>query len=175
MKWKPIIFATLGIIIAVPLLLPEIDTYWPHTQNDVITGVFKDGEIYSVIQNPQSATAQRLHSIYSGSETLDGYTNDAPVSLLPQQIEAIQKLLDKPSSYVWGMRTTCIPDYGVLLNFSLHSNTVRVALCFRCNIVGVFDGNDRVDYWNFVGAVRPQFVAIAKEIFPNDKEIQGLK
>jgi hypothetical protein len=195
MKWKPIIFTLLGIIVVVLLFFPTqvYFLFYPHTQNDVIIQVFKDREIFSVIQNPQSVTAQLLHAkVASSSDTLevqlkdtagtgklDGYTKDAPVGLSPEEIQAIQKLLEKPMSYHWRMQPNCIPDYGVLLNFRLQGHTVRVALCFKCNMIGVFDGeDDSADQINSeydFQPMRPQLVAIAKGIFPNDKEIQALQ
>ncbi len=181
MKWKPIILVAFGIIVAALFFFPTqlYFLFYPHTQNDVVNQVFRDREVFSVIQTPQSVTAQLLHSKNGGSDTLDGYTKDAPVGLLPQQIQAIQNLLEKPASYHWGRRMTCIPDYGVLLNFRLQGDTVRVALCFKCNLIGVFDGNDdsaaQINHQSLVDTMRPQLVAICKEIFPNDKEIQGLK
>ena len=181
MKWKPIIFTLLGIIVVVLLFFPTqvYFLFYPHTQNDVIIQVFKDREIFSVIQSPQAVTAQLLHSKNGGSDKLDGYIEDAPAGLSPQDIQSIQNLLGKPASYRWGIGNTCIPDYGVLLNFRSQGHTVRVALCFKCNMIGVFDGDDdsadQINKEYLFDPMRPQLIAISKEIFPNDKEIQGLK
>jgi len=56
---------------------------------------------------------------------------------------------------------------------------VRLALCFNCNWLGIFDGadesagsiNSEMDF----DPIRSQLVAIAKAIYPSDSEIQGLK
>ena len=181
MNWKPIVFTLLGIIVVVLLFFP-MQVYWlfyPHTQQDVILQVFKDREIYSVIQDPQLVSVQRLHSKEGGTNKLDGYNKDSSVGPSPQEVQAIQSLLEKPASYRWGYGRTCIPDYGVLLNFRLQGHTVRVALCFKCNMIGVFDGNDdsadQINKEYLFDPMRPQLIAICKEIFPNDKEIQGLQ
>ncbi|HTR42140.1 MAG TPA: hypothetical protein VMH87_11045 [Pseudomonadales bacterium] len=181
MKWKPIIFTTLGIVVVALLFFPTqiYFLFYPHTQNDVVMQVFKDREIFSVIQTPQSVTAQLLHSKNGGSDTLAGYTKDALVGLSPEQIQAIQKLLEKPASYSWGIGNNCIPDYGVLLNFRLQGDTVRVALCFKCNMMGVFEGDDdgaaQINREYLFEPMRSQLIAICKQIFPNDKEIQALQ
>jgi hypothetical protein len=220
-------------VIAVVLVFFHAQVYflfYPHTQDDVMIQVFKNREIFSVIQRPQSVTAQRLHPKYDSSGTSDGYTNNAPpglshqqiqaihspklsgytdtpvelspkeiqdlqnlsdsgilfgyakaapVGLSPEQIQTIQKLLEKPASYRWSRPVNCIPEYGVLFNFHSDGRTVRVAFCFRCGQLGVFDGEDdskeqinRVDMFN---PMRGRVLAICKEIFPNDKEIQELK
>jgi hypothetical protein len=240
MKWERIIFATLGVIFltlsvftVVQLLRsgPVYQLFHPHSQQDVITQVFKNREIFSVIQSPQSATAQRLYRKYDSSGTLDSYDSSAPASLSsqqtqaihsitldgstngtlgnlspreiqdlqnlansseldgytrgalvglsPQQIQIIQNLLGKPSSYHWGIGNNCIPDYGVLFNFRLQGHDVHVAFCFKCNLIGVFDGDDdsaeQINIKDQFDPMRSQLIALAKEIFPNDKEIQGLK
>jgi hypothetical protein len=178
MKWKPIIFAVPGIIIVVLLLLPWIDMYWPRTQNDVISDVFKDPEVFSVIQNPESVTAQRLHRKTFPALLLSDYDQDAPVTLTANEVQTLKRLLESPWSYDWGVRT-CGPDYGAVFRFRSHGHTVRVAVCYKCEEVGVFDGdNDGSRQINNTLVFKPmnsQLVAIAKEIFPNDKEIQGLK
>lgn len=175
MKWKPIILIALGVNVVVLLFFQ----FYPHTQQDVVRQVFKNREKFSVIQNPQLVTAELLHSKNGASPILDGYTKDAPVGLSPQEIQSIQNLLEKPASYHWGIGNGCMPDYGVLLNFRSQGHIVRVALCFKCDMFGVFDGdNDSAEQINreyIMDLMRPQLVAIAKEIFPNDKEIQGLK
>ena len=181
MKWKPIIIALLVIIVVALLFFPTqiYFLFYPHTQNDVVNQVFRDREVFSVIQTPQSVTAQLLHSKNGGSDTLDGYTKDAPVGLEPRQIQAIQNLLEKPGSYRWGVTRTCTADYGVLLNFRLQGQDVCVALCFKCNLIGVFDGDGdnakTISEGCLFDPMRPQLIAICKEIFPNDKEIQGLQ
>jgi hypothetical protein len=182
MNWKKLIIAGVVIVVLILLFFP-MQVYWlfyPHTKQDVILQVFKDREVLSVIQFSQSATAQRLHPKNGGgSDTLDGYTKDAPVGLSPQQIKSFQDLLEKPTSYHWGIGNSCIPDYGVLLNFRSEGETVRVAICFKCNMLGVFDGNDdsakQINSQYIIDPMRPQLIALAKQIFPNDKEIQGLQ
>lgn len=108
---------------------------------------------------------------------LSGYDLDPPVPLTAEQSAQIQKLLQSSSSY-WLVSKNCLPIYGVLYNFHSGKQTVRVALCFNCDILAVFTGEDtnqdEVGEENFDPAHR-KFAAIAKSIFPNDSEIQGLK
>jgi hypothetical protein len=181
MNWKRFIIVAFVILVFTLLFFP-MQVYWlfyPHTQNDVIQQVFKNREIFLVVQNPQTVTAQLLHSKDGGSDKLDGYTKDAPVGLSPEEIQGFQNLLKNPKSYRWGFGRTCIQDYGVLLNFRSQGDTVHVALCFKCNMLGAFEGDDdsagQINRESIFDPMRPQLVALAKEIFPNDKEIQGLQ
>ncbi len=128
MKWKPIIITVFVIVVVVLFHFSRCRFYWlfyPPTKNDVIIQFFKDREIFSVIQTPQSVTAQLLHSKNGSSDTLDGYTKDASVGLSDEEIQAIQKLLTEPASYRWGISGPCTPGYDLLLNFHLQGHDVR--------------------------------------------------
>ena len=67
----------------------------------------------------------------------------------------------------------------MVLNFHSKQSTLRIALCFDCDIAGIFDGEaENAQSINTGGDFDPmhkQLVRIAKSIFPNDSEIQALK
>ena len=179
MKWKLLIVAV-GIVIFVILFFP-MQIYWlfcPHTLQDVIQQVFKSRDIDCVIAYPQQVTAQRLHrnTEYGG---LDGYTKDPPVTISPEQVQQLKTLLQDPKSYDWGMGNNCVPDYAVLYSFRAEGHTVRVAFCFECNMIGVFDGQDdhagQINNRYMFKPMRAQVIALTKTIFPNDKTIQALQ
>ena len=121
---------------------------------------------------------RRHDSINPGA--LKGYDIAPEVPVAPREFQKIQQLLQQPSSYDWGpYEKGCIVDYGVVFTFRSEHRTVRVALCFNCNWLGVFDGldeslaniNSEMDF----DPIRPQLVAIAKAIYSDDPEIQSLK
>jgi hypothetical protein len=153
---------------------------WGHQQ--VIRYVFKNQEIFDVMTSSPQVTAQRLH-LKSDREKYDpdllsSYDQDAPVTLTANEAQTLRSLLQSPWSYDWDVQT-CGPEYGVVFRFQSHGHTVRVAVCYRCEELGVFDGDDDssrlINDTKVFKPMRPQLVAIAREIFPNDKEIQGLK
>ena len=150
----------------------------PHTQQELIQGVFAGQQNFDVVTSSPQVTVQRLHEKPDGRpDQLTGYTKDAPLTLSPEQARKIKDLLKSPSSYIWNLKSNCIPHYGVLFNFQSGGHTVRVALCFKCRIIAVFDGEDdnaKQISDGLFDPMRDQLVAISKTLFPNDKEIQAL-
>jgi hypothetical protein len=118
----------------------------PHTLKDVIQDVFKNRETFDTVALSSDVTAQRLHerkdpqNVYADPVLIRCYDKDKRVSVSPDNIKKIQKLLQDPASYDWDSIARCGPEYGVLLNFRSGGRTVRVALCFQCSQIGIFDG-----------------------------------
>ena len=181
-KWKSFILA-LGI-----LLLFAAIYYWRTrpTQQDVIQRVFGSQQMYDAFATSTNVTAQLLHlrpdfrfNENQNPSKLNGYLIDPPILLTSVQAQQIQHLLQTPSSYLFSRAAkSCLIDYGVLIAFHSGQQTVRVALCFNCDMLGVFIGeDDNLDSES--GAdfdpVHGQLVIIAKSIFPNDPNIQQLK
>ena len=77
-----------------------------------------------------------------------------------------------------GGAKACMPVYGVVFNFHSGTQTVRVALCFSCDMLTVFTGDD-INQEGVGGEdfdhVHGTFAAVAKSLFPNDPEIQNLE
>ena len=189
MKQKLIISA-LGI-----LLLSAAVYFWQSrpsspTQQDVIHNVFGGQNNYEVVITSTNVTAQLLHERReiefdvntNNHGKSNGYLIDPPVAVTSEQAGQIRQLLQSPSSFEFlflsGAAKACIPVYGVLFNFHSDQETVRVALCFNCDIIAVFTGedvnSDGVGGEDFDPS-HGKFIAIAKSIFPNDPEIQSLK
>ncbi len=141
-------------------------------------------KITDAVVSSQKATAQLLHKQHESQheakfEKLEGYTCDAEVRVSPADIEKIKKILQSPSSYRWNVASSCIPDYGVLLNFHSDQRSVQVALCFNCDLMAVFSGEEtpikRVSTGTIFTPRRAQLVPMMKTLFPNDRNIQELK
>jgi hypothetical protein len=180
-KWKLFILV-LGILVLTFLLFPmEIYRLFnPISQEDVVQKVFKGQENFDVVTSSQQVTAQLLHKIDERSGVnLSDYVKDNPILVSPAEFQKIKNLMRSPSSYRWDVGSSCIPDYGVLLIFRSGQRTVRVAICFKCELLAVFEGEDDngkvVSEDRIFSPMRPQLVTIAKSLFPNDKKIQGLK
>jgi hypothetical protein len=74
----------------------------------------------------------------------------------------------------------CAPSYAVLLNARSNQETVRVALCFECYTIGVYNtAHDDVRGVNkesdLVAPASATLANLIKELFPEDLAIQGLK
>jgi hypothetical protein len=165
------------IILFRPMTVYRMLLPWSH--EEVIEKVFKDQEIFDVMMNSPQVTAQRLHwSTDRDPDLLSGYTRDMPVTLTVRQTQQIKNLLQSPWSYLWDV-ASCGPNYGVLYNFESGGHTVHVAFCFRCNIIGIFDGDNdasnRINFTSQFNPMRQQVVILSKALFSNDKEIQALQ
>ena len=178
---KKKIFIGLGIAFAFFIFFctPLGWRLWPHTRQDVIERAFGNPQIFNVVMSSSQVTVQRLHDKPEGDQDLlADYTKDAPIPVSPEQAQKIKDLLESPSSYIWNFGRTCMPHYGVLFNFQSGGHTVRVALCFKCRIIAVFNGEDdnaqQINNPDLFDPMRDQLVAISKTLFPNDKEIQSL-
>lgn len=176
MKWKLVILA-FGILL---LFAAIYDWRTRPTQQDVIQKVFGNQQNYDTFVFSQKVTAQLLHKQDEANPIkLKGYNSDAPISLSSEEIQKIKPLLQNPPSYLWNIGNNCIPDYGVLFTFHSEQRTVRVAVCFKCNMLGVFDSKDdnagQINSEYIIDPMHAQLVALVKSIFPNDPTIQSLK
>jgi hypothetical protein len=177
---RNLLFIIAAILVAAILFFPK-QIYWlffPHTKQDMIEQVFRDREIYYVICFPQQVIAQRLHSKGSDAQKMSGYTKDEPIILTPDEVDALKTPLRVQSSYRWRINTSS-PDYDVLFTFRCDGRNIRVALSFKNNMLGVFDGEDdnaqQVNTEYLFDPMRDQLIAVAKKIFPDDKDIQALQ
>ena len=175
------LFYIIAAVLVVAILFFPKQIYWlffPHTKQDVIEQVFRDREIFYAICYPKQITAQRLHSKGNDPQKMSGYTMDEAVVLTPDEVDALKTPLKAQSSYLWRYSTTT-PDYNVLLTFHCDGRNIRIALSFKNNMLGVFDGEDdnaqQVNTEYLFDPMRDRLVAVVKKIFPDDKDIQALQ
>lgn len=179
MKWKSFILASVFLMSFVAGY-----KYWKNrpTQQDVIQQVFGNQQNFEVFTTSPQVTAQLLHLKRETRSfgKLKGYVSDTPIQLSSAQARQVRRLLQTPSSFKFSRaKKACIPDYGILFAFRSNQKIVSVALCFNCDILGVFDSdyenaesiNSEADF----DPVHGKFTAIAKSIFPNDPTVQSLK
>jgi hypothetical protein len=151
--------------------------------HNVAQRVFGSQELLDALNGAELVTAQRLHHrdrSYTALDRLDNYIHDEIVPVTAAQVLELKRLLQDQSSYVWSTDSekSCILDYGVLLTFRSPQRPVRVALCFNCLTLGIYDGAGNsakpVKSADF-GPARKQFSTVIKSIFPMDVEIQALR
>jgi hypothetical protein len=138
----------------------------------------------ALLQNVQSVQMFRLRS--DVRETSEERIQIADYPLLyegrsqgPAFSERIADVLRDPRLY-WGLNDlTCIPDPGVAFRLWNGKQSIEVLLCFHCGqmLVTTKDAGGRVTHKTYTEflSVRPRLVALAKEAFPADVEIQALK
>lgn len=183
MKWKLLFTLALILFIVFWMLLSSQiggSLFHRHTQQDVVQQIFTSSNIFNVVMSSQEVMAQILkNDPEDGFSLLAADSKYKPVILSPDQTQKFKELLGKPSSYIWGITTDCTAHYGVILDFSSGGHTVRVAFCFECHVMAVFDGDgenarDVSDSFLF-DPMRKQLMTLCKTLFPDDPKIQALK
>jgi len=94
-------------------------------------------------------------------------------SLTPPQIKTLQGLLDKALPYRSDPISNCRFNPGVALQFFKGGKSLNLLFCFSCD-EWAFENQGKMVYAQF-GSDRKALVALAKNLFPQDSEIQQLK
>ena len=159
--------------------------YWRSrpSKPDVPIAVFGSQQTLSSFLSAADITAERLYyrsASHQSAWGLDNYDRDAAIALSAGQARIVQQLFAQESFYGWRFAKMCAPNYGVLLTAHSGQSTVRVALCFECYILGVYDSADDTAKpvnreKDFVSPASQALVRLVRELFPNDPAIQSLK
>jgi len=145
--------------------------------------VFGGEQLRTTLTAATQATAQRLHGRENaplGSDRLGAYISGEAVPVAQATAQELKRLLIEPSSYEWrtDVAKSCILNYGVLVTFRSPGRALRVALCFDCGDLGIYNdtGDDvpPLHGGDFVPA-RKQLAKVVKTIFPDDAEIQAIR
>jgi len=111
----------------------------------------------------------------SGANRMHGYQITAgPVKLVPTQARAFSRLLTTPvSEFFRDAHKACILQPGIGLRFTKAEHVIDILLCFSCDEFAIYEDGRSINTEDF-DDVRPQLVKLAKQLYPNDKEIQAL-
>ena len=149
---------------------------------DFVQKVFGSQQVLDSFLASREVRVQRLHwrDEHLNPGILASYEQGQEVLVPSAESKQLQKLLQLPSSFDWGpYEKNCIVEYGLVFTFRSGPRTVRVALCFNCNWLGIFNGVDQsvsnINREMDFDPIRPQLIAIAKALYPRDPEIQSLK
>jgi hypothetical protein len=175
------------------LLLAMIVTA-PAYGHDVASAVFSDRKTLERFIAATDIRAERLFLKKSPDGTMAGdpgqlsnYTRGESTVIPEEAARELRTLFTAESSFLWhsepkdGLRQVkaCSPDYGALITFRGSAGAVSIALCFKCDLFGVFWGDGdkafRVNAEEDFDLIRPQLVALVKRLFPRDATIQSLK
>lgn len=140
-----------------------------------IVGLFGGVVSVNTVKDAAIVKAYRLrqpsyhHKLLSEYEMVAG-----PVDVSDAVATELRGLLFDPSSYDWASAKGGIPDYGVCIQFTHDASEVNVLFCFSCDILAVYYQGKLVEGVDF-DKIRPQLVAIVKQLFPEDRGIQALE
>jgi hypothetical protein len=178
----------------IALLLLAMITAAPAYAHDLAGAVFSDRRTYERFVAATEVTATRLLLKKAADGTIAGdpwqlsnYNRGDSTGVAQAEAQQLRTLFTSQSSFLWhsgsenGPRQikACAPDYGVLFMFRGSAGVVSIALCFRCDLFGVFWGEGdkafRVNAEEDFDRIRPQLVDLVKRLFPTDATIQSLK
>jgi len=130
----------------------------------------------SAMSSAAGITAYRLHSKPhkdgpSEAWALAGYTQGESVQLSNSQVTLVKQLLQQAPSYDFDVVSLCIPEYGVLLVFHAQLQDIRLALCFHCGQMAVFERDRTLNKLDNFFPMHPTLLSLAKALFPKDAEI----
>jgi len=106
-------------------------------------------------------------------ETIDEYQiKGKGVRLTADQIRSLNQLLFDDESYGWDNGKFCDFNPGVRIQFDSMQPALQIWLCFECNQLVVIRGEtyEGMDF----DPMRPQLLAIVKQLFPADTDVQNL-
>ena len=140
-----------------------------------LDSVFGTGGAQGVIAAPEEVQAFRLADKSFYQPTVADYKTAAgPIDVNKEIAQQTSKLLLEEKSYLWDVGKGCEPIFGVRLQFTKGDQRADVFFCFQCDILAVYFQGKPAGSEDF-DPIRPQLVAIMKQLFPDDEAIQGFK
>jgi len=110
-----------------------------------------------------------------GKESVGGYLVKGKAHKVDKdQLAKFTKVFKNPETYRFDVAKACIFGPGVIVRFTKGDSRVEVLLCFSCKELAIYVDGKETGFEDFDGA-KTELVALVKEIFPDDKEIQSLK
>ena len=146
------------------------------TRQDVVKEVFGGQENFDFMLAAPVVQACRLKLKVDPSESglvITDYEEGSFVPLREAQAGELRSVLQSPDSYLFTLAKSCAPIYGVRIRFQNKEESLDVDLCFSCDILTVSRHGEYVAGEDF-DPIRPKLVALCKQLFPGDSEIQQL-
>jgi hypothetical protein len=95
-----------------------------------------------------------------------------PVEVDSATADTMSRILQNPARYSWDAVKSCTFQPGLVLRFTGKSSTTDVLVCFDCDQLDIQRDGEVVGAKDF-GAT--SVLPIAKQLFPDDEQIQSLK
>jgi hypothetical protein len=137
--------------------------------------VFGDQATYDIVRAPDRVDAYRVGGWQTADPKTGGYKDLAgPITVPAEVVAKLSGILGDRRTFSFNLAKGCEFDPGVRLRFIKSDKSVDVLLCFHClELQVVRDGKQQggEDFDNQEAAL----IAIAKKLFPDDKDIVALK
>ncbi len=124
---------------------------------------------FNIVVAPTKVEAELVEQMMTRSGT-EFRVLRGPVRVRGEKAERLSRLLTEFESYGWLMSSLCSPEYGVRLRFYQGDKMVEVVLCLKCSQM-LIDGKPGPEF-HFSN---PALVKVLREVFLNDKALEGLK
>jgi hypothetical protein len=139
-----------------------------------LTVVFGSWPAVDTVKNASSVRAFRLRSPSGHHESLADYAMIGdPVDVSEAAASRLRDLLLDRTAYEWEETKSCLPDYGVRIQFQHEGDDIDVLLCFECATLAVYHNGKYAGGGNF-DDISSELAAIIKELFPTDAAIQAI-
>jgi hypothetical protein len=147
-----------------------------------VAALFGGQPTLDALKTAKSVEALRVDGkSYDSTKFADGKAGVAgyeitsePVKLTDAQIQQLAGILADPRTYSFDIAKGCEFLPGVALRTTAGKQDVVILLCFGCNELAIYVGGKHVGHEDMDNA-RGKLGALAKELFPNDKEIAELE
>ncbi|MDX1944617.1 MAG: hypothetical protein SFU86_04350 [Pirellulaceae bacterium] len=146
-----------------------------------VVSLFGGEQTLQALATPKSVAAYRIDPESYGQaaanpgKVLVGYPITSPAAQLSaDQMKQLATILADPGTYSFEIAKGCEFRPGVALVAQAGKQEVIVLLCFGCSELAIYVEGTKVGHEDMDNA-HAQFAKLAKQLFPNDKEIQGLK
>jgi hypothetical protein len=142
----------------------------------VVQDAFEGIENYDRVMNAPTVQVCRLHIDSASPPEIDGraYREGPKFAVSAEQVARLRQILADPATYSFDSAKGCEPTYGVRFLFESEANPIALNLCFDCKILAFSREGKVVAGEDFENA-ESQLIALCKELFPDDAEIQRLK
>jgi hypothetical protein len=154
-------------------------------KKDFPTQFYGSAENMNVIMTAEKVTACRLTAPRNANnnvdrsklrdfKTLSHYKAEPAVEIPPALLTGLRTILRDPATNDPDAKKSCTPVYGVRFTFTNPHKTLTVNLCFDCDILVTAEADAVIGGGAFDPAA-DRLLAIAKSLFPNDKDLKSIE
>lgn len=141
-----------------------------------ILNIFDENSNAKLLDKIDEGVAYRLRKTspeVTGMDIVNYTIVGEPVPIPPKSQHLLASLLNSHNSYSWGVLRGCSPSYGLQTQFKNEGEILDIFICFECNMLAIYK-NKKLVGLTYFDPIRSKLIALSKELFPNDSEINSL-